>query len=66
MMHAARSIAVDEETIDDAYYTVEARRTNGERVSIESLNLVILACAQLGCVDGRTQNQYTRARRTAA
>ena len=50
MMSAARSIAVDEETIDDAYYAVEARHTDGEPVSVESLNLVILACANLGCV----------------
>lgn len=48
MLHAARSISVDEETIDDSYYTVEGRHTNGEQVSVESLNLVILACAQLG------------------
>ncbi len=51
MLHAARSISVDEETIDDSYYTVEARHTNGEQVSVDSLNLVIFACAQLGCVD---------------
>ena len=50
MMSAARSIAVDEETIDDAYYAVEARHTDGEPISVESLNLVILACANLGCV----------------
>ena len=64
MMHAARSIAVDEETIDDAYYTVEARHTNGEQVSVESLNLVILACAQLGCVDWPNRTNRP-ARRTA-
>ena len=42
MWQAARAIAIDEETVDDAYYAVEARHQNDETVSVDSLNLVIL------------------------
>jgi len=47
----AESLSKQASTVDDAYYLLETRKTEGEAVPIAAVNLVIEACAIMGDLD---------------
>jgi len=47
----ANELCREAELVDDAYYVLEARRTEGEAVPLPAINVIIEACAQLEDLD---------------
>jgi len=47
----AERLAVQASMVDDAYYMLETRNTEGESVPIHAVNIVIEACANMGDLD---------------
>ena len=51
MESVANELCREAELVDDAYYVLEARRTEGEAVPLPAINVIIEACAQLEDLD---------------
>ena len=47
METVATELCREAELVDDAYYVLEARRTDGVAVPLPAINVIIEACAQL-------------------